>query len=116
MLRTASLYVSIKSCQKPSARRMAESPVHPQPTVRPSPRHLAQVKAFLSYIEEVEVDEETIEDIFTGLEEEFDPSFSSDGEQSGAEPDAPNGNEAENGPDEDDDEFAQEGEVCCSAN
>jgi hypothetical protein len=46
---------------------------------RPSPRYLAQVKAFLSYIEEVEVDEEIIEDILTGLEEEFDPSVTSDG-------------------------------------
>jgi hypothetical protein len=80
---------------------------------RPSPRYLAQVKAFLSYIEEVEVDEEIIEDILTGLEEEFDPSVTSDGEQSDAEPSTPrrNGTDDESG--EDGDEFAQEGSVYC---
>jgi len=86
---------------------MGESPANPQPMVGPSARHLAQVKAFLSYIEDVEADEEIIEDILAGLEEEFDPPFASDGEQSGAEPDTLSGNV----PDEDEDEFAQEGMV-----
>jgi len=86
---------------------MGESPANPQPMVGPSPRYLAQVKAFLSYIEEVEVDEEIIEDILTGLEEELDPSFASDGEQSGAEPDT----SSTTAPDEDEDEFGQEGVV-----
>lgn len=90
---------------------MAESPVNPQTLVKPSPRYLAQVKAFLSYIEEVEVDEETIEDILTGLEEEFIPSVTSDGEESGAEPNSPNRNPADDEPDEGDGEFAQEGQV-----
>lgn len=103
------LYVSIRSCQKPRAWQMGESPANPQPMVGPSPRYLAQVKAFLSYIEDVEVDEEIVEDILTGLEEEFDPPLTSDGEQSGAEADTPRGNV----PDEDDDEFAQEGAVRC---
>lgn len=94
---------------------MAESPANPWPIVRPSPRYLAQVKAFLSYIEDVEVDEETIEDILIGLEEEFDPSGTSDGEQSGAEPDAPSRNGADNDPGEAEDEFAQEGQVRCCA-
>ena len=89
---------------------MAERPPNPQPMVRQSPRHLAQVKAFLSYVEDVEVDEETIEDILTGLEEEFDPSFADDGGQPGAESDTPGRND----PDEDEDEFAQEGMVCCN--
>ena len=84
-----------------------------QPMVKPSPRYLAQVKAFLSYIEEVEVDEETIEDILTGLEEEFDPPAASDGEQSGAELDTLNGNGADNDLGEGEDEFAQEGLVHC---
>ena len=84
---------------------MGESPANPQPMVGPSPRYLAQVKAFLSYIEDVEVDEEIIEDILTGLEDELDPPPISDGEQSGAEPDAP----SESVSDEDEDEFAQEG-------
>lgn len=91
---------------------MAESPANPQPMLRSSPRHLAQVKAFLSYIEDVEVDEETIEDILTGLEEEFDPPFASDGEQSIAEPGTPGRDDPS---DEDVDEFAQEGMVCCNA-
>jgi len=86
---------------------MGESPANPQPMVGPSPRYLAQVKAFLSYIEDVEVDEEIVEDILTGLEEEFDPPPTSDGEQSSAETDTPSGNV----PDEDKDEFAQEGGV-----
>jgi len=81
--------------------------------VSPSPRYLAQVKAFLSYIEDVEVDEETIEDILTGLEEQFDPSVASDGEHSGAEPDTPSRNGADNDPGEDEDEFAQEGLLYC---
>jgi len=92
---------------------MAERLASTQPMVRPSPRYLAQVKAFLSYIEDVEVDEETIEDILTGLEEEFDPSDASDGEHSGAEPDTPSRNEADNNPGEDEDEFAQEGMLHC---
>ncbi|KAF9647422.1 SIR2-domain-containing protein [Thelephora ganbajun] len=87
---------------------MADSLANPQSTVRPSPRYLAQVKAFLSYIEDVEVDEETIEDTLTGLEDELDPSVASDGEQSGAEPGTPNRNGADNDPGEDEDEFAQE--------
>jgi len=77
--------------------------------VRPSPRHLAQVKAFLSYVEDVEVDEEIIEDILAGLEEEFDSSVTSDREQSGAEPDTPSRNGADDKLGEDEDEFAQEG-------
>ena len=88
---------------------MGESRANPQPMVGPSPRYLAQVKAFLSYIEDVEVDEEIVEDILTGLEEEFDPPLTSDGEQSGAEADTPSGNVQ----DEDEDEFAQEGVVHC---
>lgn len=90
---------------------MAESPANPQPMVGPSPRYLAQVKAFLSYIEDVEVDEEIIEDILTGLEEEFDSSVISDGEQSGAEPDTRSRNGADDKPGEDEDEFAQEGSI-----
>ena len=90
---------------------VAESPANSQPMVKPSPQYLAQVKAFLSYIEEVEVDEETIEDILTGLEEEFDPPVASDGEQSGAELDTLNGNGADNDSGEGEDEFAQEGLV-----
>ena len=90
---------------------MGESPENPgpQPMARSSPRYLAQVKAFLSYIEDVEVDEEIVEDILAGLEEEFDPSLTSDGEQFSAEPDTPSGN----GSGEDEDEFAQEGMVRC---
>lgn len=88
---------------------MAESPADAQPLVRPPSRYLAQVKAFLSYIEEVEVDEETIEDILTGLDEEFYPSVISDGEQSGAESDTPRNNDANIDLDEAEDEFAQEG-------
>ena len=88
---------------------MGESPANPQPMVGPSPRYLAQVKAFLSYVEDVEVDEEIVEDILTGLEEEFDPPLASDGEQSGAEADTLSGNV----PDEDEDEFAREGVVHC---
>jgi len=95
---------------------MAETPANAQPTVRPSPRYLAQVKAFLSYIEDVEVDEEIVEDILAGLEEEFDPSVASDGEQSGPEPDIPSRTGTDNGTDEDEDEFAQEGMVHCSTN
>ena len=91
---------------------MGEGLANPQPMARPSPRYLAQVKAFLSYIEDVEVDEEIIEDILTGLEEEFDPSSASDGEQPSVEPDAPSGD----GPDEDEDEFSQEGVVLYDAN
>ena len=93
---------------------MGESPENPgsQPMVRPSPRYLAQVKAFLSYIEDVEVDEEIIEDILTGLEEELDPSLPGDGEQSSVEPDTPS---RADGPDGDEDEFAQEGMVRCHA-
>ena len=91
---------------------MGEGLASPQPMARPSPRYLAQVKAFLSYIEDVEVDEEIIEDILTGLEEEFDPSSTSDGEQPSAEPDAPSGD----GSDEDEDEFSQEGVVLYDTN
>jgi hypothetical protein len=91
---------------------MAESPVNPQTLVKPSPRYLAQVKAFLSYIEDVEADEETIEDILTGLGEEFIPSVTSDGEESGPEHNSPSRNAADEELDEDDDEFAQEGQVC----
>ena len=91
---------------------MGEGLANPQPMARPSPRYLAQVKAFLSYIEDVEVDEEIIKDILTGLEEEFDPSSTSDGEQPSAEPDAPSGD----GPDEDEDEFSQEGVVLYDTN
>lgn len=80
---------------------------------KPSPRYLAQVKAFLSYAEDVEVDEETIEDILAGLEEEFDPPVTSDGEQSGAEPDNLSGNGAGSELGEDEDEFSQEGLVYC---
>lgn len=87
---------------------MAEGPANPQPLVKPSPRYLAQVKAFVSYIEDVEVDEETIEDILTGLEEEFEPSAQSDGEESGAEPDSSARPTADNDPDEEEDEFSQE--------
>lgn len=88
---------------------MAESPANPQPMGRPSPRYLAQVKAFISYIEDVEVDEEIIEDILAGLEEEFDSSVTSDREQSGAEPDIPSRNGVDDKLGEDEDEFAQEG-------
>ena len=95
---------------------MGEIPANPQPMTNPSPRYLAQVKAFLSYIEDVEVDEETIEDILTGLEEEFDPSITSDGEQSGAEPETLSRNEANDDSAEDEDEFVQEGLVYCYAN
>ena len=95
---------------------MADSPANPQPMVRPSARYLAQVKAFLSYIEGVEVDEETIEDILTGLEEEFDSSPNSEGEQSGADPGPPSRNGADSDPGEDEDEFAQEGLVHCDTN
>ena len=95
---------------------MGESPVNPQPMVKPSPRYLAQVKAFLSYIEDVEVDEETIEDILTGLEEEFDPSITSDGEQSGTGPDTLNRSGGDDDSVEDEDEFAQEGLVHFYAN
>ena len=91
---------------------MAESPANPQSMARPSPRHLAQVKAFLSYMEDVEVDEETIEDILTGLDEEFDSSVTSDQEQSAADPDAPSRNGADGEFGEDEDEFAQEGLIC----
>lgn len=87
---------------------MAESPANPQPLVRPSPRYLAQVKAFLSYIEDVEVDEETIQDILTGLEGEFDPSANNDGDESVVDPDTPGGDAVDNEPDEGEDEFAQE--------
>lgn len=90
---------------------MAESPANTLSLARPSRRYLTQVKAFLSYIEEVEVDEETIEDILTGLDEEFYPSVASDGEKSDVEPDSPNNGEADNDPDEEEDEFAQEGLV-----
>ena len=92
---------------------MAESPANPM--VKPSPRYLTQVKAFLSCIEDVEVDEEIIEDILTGLEEEFDSSVASDGEQSGAEPDTPRRNGADEESGEDEDEFAQEGLIYCFA-
>lgn len=85
---------------------MADSPANQQPVVRPSPRYLAQVKAFLSYIEDVEVDEETIEDILVGLDD-FYLSVISDGDQS----DTPRNDNAESDPDGDEDEFAQEGEV-----
>ena len=95
---------------------MAESQANPQPLARPSPRYLAQVKAFLSYIEDVEVDEETIEDIFTGLEGEFEPSATSDGEQSGAESNTPNRSGVDGDPSEEEDEFAQEGLVQFDAN
>ena len=111
--RLAAHYVSIRSCQKPW---MTGSPGNPPPTVRPSPRYLAQVKAFLSYIEDVEVDEETIEDILTGLEEEFDPPVTSDGEQSGAEPDTVDRDGVDNELAEDEDEVTQEGLVYCYTN
>lgn len=101
-------YVSIVSCQKPW---MTGSPANPQLMVRPSPRYLTQVKAFLSYVEDVEVDEETIEDILTGLEEGFDPSATSDGEQSGAEPDTVDGDGADDESGEDEDGATQEGLV-----
>lgn len=90
---------------------MAESPANPQPLVGPSPRYLAQVKAFLSYIEDVEVDEETVEDILTGFDEGFDPSANSGGDESVVDPDTPRGDAVDNEPDEDEDEFAQEGQV-----
>lgn len=90
---------------------MAESPANPQPMVRQSPRFLAQVKAFLSYIEDVEVDEEIIEDVLTGLEEEFDSFVTSDGEQPDAEPDTRSGNGTDDEQGEDEDEFAQEGSI-----
>ena len=94
---------------------MAESlGTPPQPLVSlPSPQYLAQVKAFLSYIEDVEVDEETIGDILAGLEqEEFDINVTSDGEQSGAEAGTPNSDIADDKPGEEEDEFAQEGQAC----
>jgi hypothetical protein len=94
---------------------MAESSVNSQPLVRPSPLYLAQAKAFLSYIEDVEADEETIEDIIIDIDE-FYLSVTSDGEESGAEPDTPHNDDAENDPDGDEDEFAQEGEVYFDAN
>lgn len=90
---------------------MAESPANPQSLVKPSPRYLAQVKAFLSYIEDVEVDEETIEDVLTGLEGEFGPSANSDGDESVVDPGTPRGDAVDDDTDEDDDEFAQEGRV-----
>lgn len=92
---------------------MAESSANAQPLVRPSRRYLAQVKAFLSYIEDVEVDEETVEDILTGLDEEFYPSVTSDEEH---EPGTPRNNDADNDAEESEDEFAQEGQVCFDAN
>lgn len=96
--------------------RMAESQANPQPPAGPSPQHLAQVKAFLSYLEDVEADEEIIEDIVAGLEEEYDVPADSDCEQSGAGSDNQSGNCADNGPGEGDDEFAQEGLIHLAAN
>lgn len=95
---------------------MEESPANAQPLVGPSRRYLAQVKAFLSYIEDVEVDEETVEDILIGLDEEFYPSVTSDGEQSGAETDTPRNDDEDNDLGEEEDEFAQEGQVHLDAN
>lgn len=69
----------------------------------------------MSYVEDVEADEETIEDILTGLEEGFDPSATSDGEQSGAEPDTVDGDGADDESSEDEDGAAQEGLVYCHA-
>lgn len=94
---------------------MAESPANTQPLVGPSPRYLAQVRAFLSYIEDVEVDQETIEDILTGLDEEF--YLDSDiGGQSGHGADTLRNNDGNNYPEEDEEEPAQEGQVYFDAN
>ena len=76
--------------------------MNPQPMARPSPRYFAQAKAFLSYVEDVEVDGGVVEAILTGLEEEFDSSVTSNREQFGAEPVTPrrNGADEESGGDE----------------